>query len=611
MEDATNTSLGPTRRLCVTRRRIIGRQNFRRFLACAFGTTLTGFVTNALAADAIVSVGTKKQVIDGFGASSAWSGAMSDKIFNGLYTDLGYSILRVRVEDSIGDNWKTGNFSSWAAELSNAKKAIARGAIVFASPWSPPKSMQQSFTHPTDKTNPFRLNTSIYADYLQYLNAYAKYFKDNGAELYAISVQNEPDYADGWCWWTADEILSFLKTYGGQINARVIAPESFQFRKNMSDPILNDATALANVDIIGYHIYGTAVSGFAYPLFQQKAAPLGKRLWQTEHYVGEDDNIGTLMSIAKEVHDVMVTGNANAYVYWWIPHLNGLTSTAGDLYKRAYVLGQFAKHIRPGYSRVEATATPSTNVYVSAYEGEGKVVIVAVNTGTASASQKFNLDGATVAQFSSWQTSSSANMVAGTTANVSTNSFTFSLPAQSITTFVGSNSAASGGTTGTGGATSAGGTSALGGSTQGAGGRTSAGGTSGLTTSSSLGAGGQAPGAGGASLTVRGGASGTLKSSGGATPGTTNGSGGGTLGKGSAQAIGAGGDDAIGGGIGTNTATSTLVGGGTAVSSSEPNGNGDAGCTCRVAERPSRPGSWSLGVLMGLAFLARRRNRAW
>jgi glucuronoarabinoxylan endo-1,4-beta-xylanase len=398
----------------------------------------------AEAADANVNTASVKQVIDGFGASSAWSGAMSDKIFNGLYTDLGFSILRLRIEEGIGDNWKTGNFNSWSSELSNSKKAKARGAIVFASPWNPPKSMQENFTK-TGDASAQRLRYDKYQEYVDYLNAYVKYMKDNGGELHAISVQNEPDYAKDWNWWTPTEMVNFMKNYAGKINSKVIAPESFQFLKNMSDPILNDATALENMDILGFHLYGTPVREFAYPLFEQKARPLGKKLWQTEHFLGDNATItmSNVMTIAKEIHDGMVTGGWNAYIYWWIPHANGLTSTAGDIYKRAYSIGHFSKHVRPGYYRVDATANPSSNVFVSAYTGTNKVVIVALNTGTSAVQQKFNIQNASVAEFASWQTTANTSMAASSTAKVEGNSFTANLPGESITTFLGTNTSIS------------------------------------------------------------------------------------------------------------------------------------------------------------------------
>ncbi len=383
---------------------------------------------------AVVNLGKNNQVIDGFGASSAWCGAIGDNVMNALYGDLGYSILRLRIEEGIKDNWKTGNFSSWAPELSNAKKASAKGAVVFASPWNPPPSMQENFTKSGDASAQ-RLRYDKYAEYVDYLNAYVKYMKDNGVNLHAISVQNEPDYATDWNWWTPTEMLNFMKNNAGNINCKVIVPESFQYLKNMSDPILNDATAFANMDILGFHLYGTPVNQLAYSLFQQKKGT-DKKAWMTEHYF-DTDGIADIMAMSKELHDCMVTGNMNAYVYWWITWPNGLANSNGTIFKRAYVLGQFAKFIRPGYYRVEATATPATNVYVSAYTGSGKAVIVAVNTGTSAVNQSFSIQNGTLKSVSPYTTDNTRNMQAGTNIAVSNNSFSVQLPAQSITTFVG------------------------------------------------------------------------------------------------------------------------------------------------------------------------------
>lgn len=396
------------------------------------------------AADVTVNVNSKKQEIDGFGASSAWCGKMSAKANNNLYNTLGYSILRVRVDET-EPNWATAsgtNCAIWNKELSNAKAALAAGATVFATPWNPPASLRittgsASAAYSTDPTK--------WAGYRDYLNTYVKYFKDNGAPLDAIAVQNEPDYAEGWTNWSATQVHDFIVNYGASINTKLITAESFSFIKSMYDQILNDSKALANVAIFGAHFYGTPVSQYAYPLFESKGRPAGKRLWMTEHFLNRDDDITkTIMPLGKEIHDCMVTGNFNAYVYWWIFHPEGILADADSMpNKRGYTIAQFAKYIRPGYYRVDATPTPATNVYVSAYAGGDKVVIVAVNTGTSAVSQKFSISGASVASMSTYQTSSSKNLAAGASETVSGGSFTTSLPAQSITTFVGANSSSS------------------------------------------------------------------------------------------------------------------------------------------------------------------------
>lgn len=51
----------------------------------------------------------------------------------------------------------------------------------------------------------------------------------------------------------------------------------------------------------------------------------------------------------------------------------------GMISKRGYNMAHFSKFVRPGYVRIDATKNPEPNVYVSAYKGDNKVVIVAIN----------------------------------------------------------------------------------------------------------------------------------------------------------------------------------------------------------------------------------------
>jgi hypothetical protein len=113
-----------------------------------------------------------------------------------------------------------------------------------------------------------------------------------------------------------------------------------------------------------------------------------------------------------------------------------LIQSGGAITARGYGIGQFSKFVRPGYYRVDATANPQTNVYVSAYKGD-KIAIVVINNGTSAVSQTFALQGGTATTMTPYVTSSSANMQAGSNISVSNGTFTATLPAQSITTFVG------------------------------------------------------------------------------------------------------------------------------------------------------------------------------
>lgn len=386
------------------------------------------------ASDVNVNFSSEKQVIRGFGGINhpVWIGdltpAQRDTAFGNGVNQLGFSILRIYVDE---------NSSNWYKELPTAKRAIEQGAIVFASPWNPPSSMVETFNRNGD-TSAKRLKYDKYAAYAQHLNDFVAYMKENGVDLYAISVQNEPDYAHEWTWWTPQEILRFMKENADSIQTKVIAPESFSYLKNMSDPILNDPQALANMDILGAHTYGTNFSDFTYPLFKQKGA--GKDLWMTEvYYPNSNNNSANLwpeaLDVAYHMHHAMVEAEFQAYVWWYIRRQYGPMNEDGTISKRGYSMAHFSKFVRPGYKRVDATKNPDTNVFVSAYKGNNKAVIVAVNRGASSVNQKFNLQNGTASKVSTWITDSSRSMAGGSDITVTNNSFTAQLPARSVMTF--------------------------------------------------------------------------------------------------------------------------------------------------------------------------------
>ncbi len=392
--------------------------------------------TAAEAATANINPSAQRQTIRGFGGMThaMWAGdltaAQRDTAFGTGDGKLGFSVLRIPVYE---------NQSDWGRDLATAQRAAALGVTVFASPWNPPASMIETFNR-NGQTNAKRLRYSSYAAYAQHLNSFTTYMKNNGVNLYAISIQNEPDYASEWTWWTSTEIVNFLKNNAGSINTRVIAPESFQYIKSMSDPILNDAAALANVDIIGAHLYGTPYSNFPYPLFQQKGA--GKELWMTEvYYPNSNANSGDswpeALDVGEHMHRAMVDAGFQTYVWWYIRRSYGPMREDGQLSKRGAVMAQFARFVRPGYVRIDATANPATNVFVSAYRNGNTVVIVAVNKNTSSVSQQFTVAGSTASgSVSNWVTDGSRNVAAQSALRMSNGSLTVTLPARSISTFV-------------------------------------------------------------------------------------------------------------------------------------------------------------------------------
>lgn len=204
------------------------------------------------------------------------------------------------------------------------------------------------------------------------------------------------------------------------------------------DPILNDSKAMANVDIVGTHLYGTPYSNFAWPLFQQKGA--GKQLWMTEvYYPNSDQNSADrwpeALGVSEHIHNAMMN-NLQTYVWWYIRRSYSPMKEDGTISKRGYCMAQYSKFIRPGYKRVMATEKPNQGVYVSAYTGDGKAVIVAVNKSGSGISQKFTVNGQNIGTVDRYRTASNENLAKTSNLALTDNGFWAYLPANSVSTFV-------------------------------------------------------------------------------------------------------------------------------------------------------------------------------
>lgn len=386
-------------------------------------------VPAAAATSVVVEPSNVQQTILGFGGMNhtVWisdlTAAQRETAFGNGAGQLGFTVLRIPVHE---------NRANWSREVATAKRAVALGAKVIASPWNPPASMTETFSGGK------RLRYSSYGAYAQHLNDFVAFMANNGVNLYGISVQNEPDYAQEWTAWTSGEIVRFLRENAGAINARVIAPESFQYRKNLSDPILNDGAALANVDIIGAHLYGTRTADFPYPLFREKGG--GKELWMTEVYHPNSTDSADLwpqaLDVGEHIHRALVDGRFQTYVWWYIRRSYGPMREDGQISKRGANMAHFSKWVRPGYSRITATANPQANAYISAYKSGSRIVIVAINKNASPVDHTFTIRDVSSATGSSWLTTAGANLARSNDFTVSNGTFNAQMPARSIRTFV-------------------------------------------------------------------------------------------------------------------------------------------------------------------------------
>ena len=393
----------------------------------------------ALASTVNVDVTEEHQVIRGFGGMvhNEWQGggglseADAKIAFGTGDGTIGLNTLRIPVYAN------SNSFNKEVNAAKYAKKYAGDDFILYATPWTSPYAGANQ-----------HMSSSNYQKYVDHLNGFNDYMKNQGVPLYAISISNEPDWCGEWACWSADEIYNFTKGYADKMRkngVKVISTESFRYDKNLYNKVLNDANALKNWDILGAHFYASDRNSqdnfFQYQLADQKNV----ERWMTEHYTesqgsgndwrtirntGDQANANkrdtvNAMDVGYEIHRAMVVGNFNQYTWWYIRRCYGLimekdfgnklsipSDQIGKISKRGYVLSQFARFIRPGAVRVGATAKPEANLFASAYksaDGDSVIVVLVNRDYKNDKTVTVKVQGADVQSFHVYTTSESKN----------------------------------------------------------------------------------------------------------------------------------------------------------------------------------------------------------
>ena len=219
------------------------------------------------------------QQIDGFGASDAFdTGSLTvaqGELFFSPVTGIGLSLLRTNVPED--GSCSTIN-ATCAGEVSDMQMAIANGARVWSTPWSPPAAMK---TNNAINDGGYLLPAS-YQPYANYLANYVESLRNLfGINLYAVSVQNEPDGSHHWdsALWTPANFATFIGTNLGPtfaadgLSTLIMMPEppNFYELSEFMVPTMSNATAAGYVGLIATHDYDPSNTQPAYPVGHGRA----------------------------------------------------------------------------------------------------------------------------------------------------------------------------------------------------------------------------------------------------------------------------------------------------------------------------------------------------
>jgi len=303
---------------------------------------------------------------------------------------------------------------------------------------------------------PLTGNPANYQAYASQLAGYVANMKSTyGVNIYAVSVQNEPDtdttnYES--CTWTAQQFHDFIPYLSAALAAsnvastKILFPESYTWAGHLyfQQTAMNDPAVAPLIGIIANHNYDGA--NFDTGDMNPPAAinSYGDALWETEVSTGDayDGSITNALYWAGRIHQFMTVAQANAWHYWWLtptgPDNEALTDTSGNPAKRMYALGNFSRFVRPNFYRIGVDNNPGP-LQISAYKEplSGRIAIVVINPSGTAVTQVFNLAGFTATNLIPWVTSASQSLAILSAVSVAGNIFTNTIPAQSIVTFVG------------------------------------------------------------------------------------------------------------------------------------------------------------------------------
>jgi len=416
------------------------------------------------------------QRIDGFGASSAWNGswttAEADLLFStnnnvtyqsGTYNGAGLSLLRNHIAYA---GTTSASAVPTTVETSIMQLAQARGARVWSTPWTPAAGFKStndiydSLPITNSANGGTYLGSGNNVTNVNYATQLANYVysmkqSPNNINIYAISVQNEPDASVNTyeaCQWNGAMIHDFVTNLYSALatkgvgSTQIIIPESESWSGDTAlyTPTLADPNAAATVSIIANHNYvpNNAVGDQTTPAALSTS---GKALWETEVALlsGSDSSIANGVYYAQRIYLYMTQAQANAYHYWWLVASGsgneGLLDTSAAPTKRLFTFGQYSRFVRPNFYRIDATSSQSSAL-ISAYKDSASTAfaIVVVNTNAATdVIQTFNLANFTAASVTPWVTSSTLSLAPQTAVSITNSSFTYDVPAMSVVTFVG------------------------------------------------------------------------------------------------------------------------------------------------------------------------------
>ncbi|MEQ9455208.1 MAG: glycoside hydrolase family 30 protein [Phycisphaeraceae bacterium] len=299
--------------------------------------------------------------------------------------------------------------------IHDAIAASDRPIAFLASPWSPPPWMKTTGRMVRGgKLLPEHRQT--WADYyVRYINA----MRDEGIDIWGVTVQNEPDAEQTWesCIYTAEEERDFVRDHLGPTlekaglgDIKIIIWDHNRDRLfDRASVVYDDPEASRYTWGAGFHWY---CGDFFENLTRTHDAYPDKHLIFTEGCQEGGPHVGSWATGERYARSII--NDLNRWTEGWIDwnllldetggpnHVNNLCS-APILYDRPagvmklqssyHYLGHFSRFIQPGATRIGCDVSHADLPATAVENPDGSLAVVILNTGEYALSYRLELDG--------------------------------------------------------------------------------------------------------------------------------------------------------------------------------------------------------------------------
>lgn len=428
------------------------------------------------------------QTIEGFGAAGAWwaqdVGGWEDEKRN-LVADLlfdqaqgaGLSIYRYNLGGgegwNISDPWRRAetfevapgdyDWSRDANAMWMLRAARDRGVehfVAFVN--SPPARMTVSGLTTGEKDGKSNLKPEMYADFARYLIDVVRHLREEeDIPVRWISPLNEPQWA--WSYqngqegshYSPNEVLELARVLLAALaesqleDVQLSLFESGEWKSSdiYIDKLASDPAVWAALPHLAIHSYwSTRADKEAFMTYFQRNHA-GKPLWMsewTEMQEGRDSGMESALVMAGTIHDDLTITDVTSWQYWiavskyqyrdGLIYVDPLARKVTPA-KRLWVMGNYARFIRPGFARLAAQGG-SDALQVSAYRSadDGRWVVVAVNHAGQPVDLRLEAaSGSLPSQVEQFETSAQSDLARVATGSSSS---TWRLAPLSVTTLV-------------------------------------------------------------------------------------------------------------------------------------------------------------------------------